>query len=189
MPSSKWLLGAVTLLAGCEGPEHQQSLVQNRYTVDVSRYSAPNVPATLFLPNESLALPLEAKDLTLSEAAPGSLQTLYTRSFCEVGQSPTELPGWATAEFLEVAPVQLEAVSVTIAFNGNDLLRKPNFALRDSAGNWSNCMAPTAVAHNATTLTATLALEHPDATVVGIFPDAYAFVHNIRYTLDDSTSE
>lgn len=190
MLSPKLLLMAavVVLLAGCEGAEVQESLVEHRYTVDVSQYSAPNKPASLLVANKSLALPLEARNLNLSLADPGSLQALYTRSFCEVGQFPTDLPNWELTDVLQAPPVHLQAVSVTIAFDGNDLLRKPNFAVRDSAGQWSSCAEPSQVAHNATTLTATLVADHPDATVVGIFPGTYAYLQNIRYTLEDSSS-
>lgn len=188
MSSMRWLAAGlcVALLPGCEGAQVQESLVEHRYTVDVSQYAAPNEPAGLFLANQNIALPLEAKDLTLTEARPGALETVYSRSFCEVGQMPTDLPGWDSAEFLEVAPVHLTAVSITIAFDGNDLLRKPNFAVRNGAGQWSQCSAPTQVGHNATILTATLAVDHPDATVVAIFPDTYTSVQNIRYTTQEA---
>ena len=189
MSSAKRLLAGLLVLSGCEGAEVKESLVEHRYTVDVSAYAAPNEPAGLFLANQNLALPLEAKDLTLTEANPGSLETVYSRSFCEVGQLPTDLPGWDNAMFLEVSPVRLKAVSITIAFNGNDLIRKPTFAVRDAAGHWSACSAATQVASNATTLTATLATDHPDATLVAIFPDTYTSVHNLRYTTQESSPE
>ena len=77
------------LAVGCGGSD-DESTGRHRYTVDVSRYSAPNDPPMLFIPNENLALPLEAKDLSLTEAAPGSLQAVYSRSYCEAGQKREE---------------------------------------------------------------------------------------------------
>ncbi len=180
-----WAMAGLTLVVGCAGADGKESTVEHQYTVDVSQYSAPNEPASLFIPNENLALPLEAKDLTLSEAEPGSLQQLYTRSFCSAGQLPTELPGWDTAEFLEVVPVHLTRVSITIEFDGNDLIRKPTFAVRDSQGRWTGCLEPSQVAHNATTLTASVNLDHPDAVLVGIFPDTYTRVRSLSYTTLD----
>jgi len=176
---------SLSLLAGCGGAQDAESTSEHGYTVDLSQYAAPNEPSSLFIPNQNLALPLEAKNLTLTEAQPGSLQAIYSRSYCEVGQTPAELPGWDTAQLLDVPPVHLTAVSITIAFDGNDLTRKPSFALRDSRGAWSRCAPASQVATNRNTLTATLAVDAVDATHVGIFPDTYTYVQRIGYTTRD----
>lgn len=169
---------------GCGGAGDDDSTTTHRYTVDVSHY-ASNDPPGLFIPNENLALPLEAKNLTLTESEPGSLQSIYSRSYCEAGQTPPELPGWDTAQLLDVPPVHLTAVSITIAFDGNDLLRKPSFSVRDSAKNWSGCVPATQVATNSRTLTATLAIDATDATLVAIFPETYPYVQSISYSTRD----
>jgi hypothetical protein len=176
---------SLSVLVGCAGAPDAESTNEHRYTVDVSQYAAPNEPPSLFIPNQNLALPLEAKDLTLTESEPGSLAPIYSRSFCEAGQTPPELPGWDTARLLDVPPVHLTAVSITIAFDGNDLTRKPSFAVRDSAGHWSSCAPATQVATNRDTLTATLAVDAANATHVGIFPDTYTYVQSISYSTRD----
>jgi len=176
---------SLSLVVGCSGAPEREPTSEHRYTVDVSQYSAPNEPASLFIPNKNLALPLEAKSLTLTEAEPGSLQSIYSRSYCEVGQTPPELPGWDTAQLLDVPPVHLTAVSITTAFDGNDITRKPSFALRDSAGHWSGCEPSTQFAVNNKTLTATLLVDAADATHVAFFPDTYTYVQSITYTTRD----
>jgi hypothetical protein len=175
-------LGAA-LAVGCGGSQ-EDSPGLHRYTVDVSQYTAPNEPPSLFIPSSNLALPLEAKDLSLTDANPGSLQAVYTRSYCEAGHVPTELAGWDNVELMEVTPVHLTSVRITIAFDGNDLVKKPSFSVR-SAGTWSSCTVATDVAKNSTSLTATLPVDVADATDVAIFPDTYTYVHEISYTTRD----
>lgn len=178
--STSWLVAL-----GCADAADTDSPGEHTYTVDVSQYAAPNEPPSLFVPNQNLALPLEAKNLTLTESAPGSLQPIYSRAYCEAGQNPLELSGWDTAELLRVSPVHLTSVSITVAFDGNDLTRKPTFALRDSAGTWSTCAPASQFAVNNKTLTATLVVDASDATHVGIFPDTYTYVQSIRYSTRD----
>jgi hypothetical protein len=173
------------LLVGCGGAGDDEATTTQRYTVDVSHYTAPNEPPGLFISNANLVLPLEAKDLTLTSAEPGSLESIYSRSYCETGQTPPELPGWDTAQLLDVAPVHLTAVSITVAFDGNDLLRKPSFSVQDSAKNWSGCTPATQVASNDRTLTATLAIDAADATLVAIFPETHTYVQRISYSTRD----
>jgi hypothetical protein len=172
---------AAALAAGCGGSD-EESTSLHRYTIDVSQYAAPNEP--LFIPNDNLALPLEAKDLSLTEAEPGSLRSIYTRSYCEVGQRPSELPGWDNVELMQVAPVHLTSVRITLAFDGNDLLRKPTFSVR-SGGAWSSCSLATEVANYSDLLTATLRVDVAHATDVAIFPDTNTYVHQISYTTRD----
>jgi hypothetical protein len=176
-------LGAA-LAVGCDGTE-ESPLDQHRYTVDVSHYAASNEPPSLFIPNENLALPLEAKDLSLTEANPGALQAVYTRSYCEAGHLPTELPSWDDVELMAVTPVHLTSVRITIAFDGNDLIRKPSFSVRSAGGTWSSCTVATDIAKDATSLTASLPVDVADATDVAIFPDTYTYVHEISYTTRD----
>jgi hypothetical protein len=176
-------LVAAVLAVGCGG-SNEDLTGTHRYTVDVSRYVADNEPPSLFIPNQNLALPLEAKDLSLTDADPGSLQTVYTRSYCEIGHLPSELPGWDDVDLMQVAPVHLTSVRITVAFDGNDLIKKPTFSVR-SAGAWSGCRLATDIAKNSTSLTAALSVDVADATDVAIFPDTYTYVHEISYTTLD----
>lgn len=156
----------------------------HRYTLDTSQYQAPNEPASLPIANENLALSLDAQSAVLTEATPGPLDKVYTRSFCDAGELPSEIPNWASARLADVPPVHLTRVSITLKSDGNDLVRAPTFSVR-SDGNWSGCVPSSSQAKLETTATFSLTLDVPAATAVAIFPDTYARVLQLDYTTLD----
>ena len=171
--------------AGCSGTPDAGDPAEHHYTIDLSQYSAPSDPPSLFVANQNLALPLEARDQTLTADAPGSLDAVYTRSYCNAGQLPTELPAWGSAEISDVPPVHLTQLSVTLVDDGNDLAAVPSFSIRSANGTWSACVVAPAVAENGVARTASLRVDAATATAAAIFPATYAHVLRIDYTTHD----
>jgi hypothetical protein len=170
---------------GCAGASPAEGSNVHRYTLDTSQYQAPNEPASLPIANENLALSLDAQSAVLTEAAPGPLDKVYTRQFCDAGQLPTEIPNWASARLADVPPVHLTHVSITLESGGNDLLRTPTFSVRSSDGSWSGCVPASSQSKLETTATFSLTLDDAAATAVAIFPDTYARVLHLDYTTLD----
>jgi hypothetical protein len=121
----------------------------------------------------------------LTADAPGALDTVYTRSYCNAGQLPTELPAWGSAQISDVPPVHLTQVSVTLVDDGNDLALVPAFSILSSDRAWSGCVVAPSVAENGAARTASLRVDAASATAVAIFPDTYAHILRIDYTTHD----
>jgi len=178
---------AVTAWAavGCAGSDPAQGSTVHRYSLDTSQYLAPNAPPSLPLTNENLAVALDAKSAVLTEDAPGPISKVYSRSFCDAGQTPLELASWDRLQLPEVPPVHLTKVSITLESDGNDLRRTPTFSVRSSDGSWSGCVPASSQAKLETTATFSLAVDAAAATAVAIFPETYSRVLHIDYTTHD----
>src|ERR1043165_5194751 len=87
---------------GCAGASPAEGSTVHRYTLDTSQYLAPNAPPSLPVANENLALALDAKSAVLTETAPGPLDKVYTRQFCDAGQTPTDIPNWDSVRLADV---------------------------------------------------------------------------------------
>jgi hypothetical protein len=187
MRHSNVLAGLLVSLvaAGCSGTPDEPNTGEHHYTIDLSQYSALADPPSLFVANENLALPLEARSQKLTADSPGSLDTVYTRSYCGAGQLPIELPAWGSAQIADVPAVHLTQVSVTLVDDGNDLTRIPSFSIRSQDGTWSGCTVAPSLAENGAARTASLHVDVPAATALAIFPDTYAHIVRIDYTTRD----
>ena len=173
------------LLISCGSPEVEEDPNAHRYTLDASQYAASEDPPSLYVEYGALAVPLEAKDLILNNMDHDSLRWIATPSYCKAGQLPNELPRWISANLLEVPPVHLTSARITIASSGSETVLTPSFSLRTSDGSWLPCKVAPQVTRAANTLTASIAMDVADATILAIFLDAKTHIHNISYTTRD----